>query len=268
MILFKRFILSIIGIIFISQFSFTQRINVYDRPLQSERSRNYDAIHYRVQFRFDESKKTFWGENTIKISPLKDDFTNCVLDAETFKVTSVKDINGNILHFQQPEHKLVVEFPKAYQFGDTIIFTVYYKSENVEADPTKYGMGKNYAIGLTFVDETSKNPQLIQALSFPDGARHWFPCYDHPNDKATQEMIVTVKDEYNALSNGKLLSLEENKKDKTKTFHWFQELPHPTYLSMLVAGWPGENNHWSKNQSKFCPVISLIAVRKSCVSAG
>lgn len=236
MIFLRRFVLFLIGIIVISQFFFAQKMDVYERPLQSERSRNYDAIHYRVQFRFDESQKTFWGENTIRISPLTDNFTNCILDAETFTVTAVEDINGKRLQFKQPEHKLVVEFPEAYQYGDTIIFTVSYKSENVKADPTKFGMRKNYAIGLTFVDETPNNPRLIQALSFPTGARHWFPCYDHPNDKATQEMIVTVRKDYKVLSNGKLLSVKENKSNKTKTFHWLQDLPHPTYLSTLIAG--------------------------------
>ena len=232
----KYFTLSIFGIFFMFQFSLAQKTDVYQRPLQSERSHYYDAIHYKIQLKFDELKRTFWGKNTIKISPLKDDFSNCVLDAETFTVTSVTDKNGNLLKFEQSDHKLFVEFLKTYQYGDTVVFTVSYKSENVKADPTKFGMGKNYAIGLTFVDKTSDNPQIIQALSFPTGARHWFPCYDHPNDKVTQEIIVTVRENYQAMSNGKLLSVKEDKNNKTKTFHWFQDLSHPTYLSTLIAG--------------------------------
>ena len=70
----------------------------------------------------------------------------------------------------------------------------------VKADPSKFGMSKNYALGLTFVEKTKNNPAVIQALSFPTGARHWYPCYDHPNDKTTQEVIATVPVSYTHLT--------------------------------------------------------------------
>ena len=44
----------------------------------------------------------------------------------------------------------------------------------------------------------------------PDKARQWIPCYDYPNDKATNEMIVTVDKKYKVLSNGKLAGVKEN----------------------------------------------------------
>lgn len=182
---------------------YAQKIDVYSRPLQSERSRDYDAIHYKVKLRFDEDRKVFWGENTITLSPFKDDFTRCVFDAETFTVTSVLDENGKSLEFEQPPHQLIVHLARSYQYADTLSFTVLYVAKNVTGDGEKFGMGRRYAIGLTFIEESPDHPRLIQALSFPIGARHWFPCYDHPNDKATQEMIITVRDEYKALSNGR-----------------------------------------------------------------
>lgn len=231
----KNLVFCIILLLFF-QSLYAEKIDVYKRPLQSERSRDYDVLHYKIKLRFNEDKKTFWGENTITLSPLKDNFSCCVLDAETFTVTAVKDINNRPMQFSQPPHKLVVLFPAPYGYGEKVTFTVEYVAKNVKADPVKFGMSKNYAIGLTFVDQSPANPRLIQALSFPTGARHWFPCYDHPNDKATQEIIATVKEKYKVLSNGKLISVSTEKVSNTKTYHWLQELPHPTYLSMLVAG--------------------------------
>ena len=229
------FLLSFVILMF-SSMCHAQKIDVYSRPLQSERSRDYDAIHYRIQLRFDEDAKTFWGENTITLSPLKDDFNRCILDAETFTVTSVQDDNGRRMEFEQPEHQLIVHFQKSYNFGDTLSFTVSYMAKGVTGDGAEFGMSSRYAIGLTFIEESSDHPRLIQALSFPIGARHWFPCYDHPNDKATQEMIVTVRDEYRALSNGELVGVMEDRETKTTTFHWLLDRPHPTYLSVLAAG--------------------------------
>ena len=215
---------------------FAQQVDVFSRPKQVERSREYDVIHYKIKLKFDENKKAFYGQNTITLSPFKDDFTTCVLDTETFTVTSVKDEESDPLEFRQTDHQLIVHLKKAYDFEEILSLTVFYLAENITIEKGKPGEKKHYPLGISFVDESPHNPRLIQALSFPTGARHWFPCYDHPNDKATQEVIVTVKNDYKALSNGKLISVTEDKENKTKTYHWHQKLPHPTYLSMLVAG--------------------------------
>ena len=36
-------------------------------------------------------------------------------------------------------------------------------------------------------------PKLVFSDSWPDNVHHWFPCFDYPNDKVTNELIVTVK---------------------------------------------------------------------------
>jgi aminopeptidase N len=46
-------------------------------------------------------------------------------------------------------------------------------------------------------------------------------------------MIITTKDENKVLSNGRLVNVTENKEAGTITYHWSQEKPHSTYLSML-----------------------------------
>ena len=96
-------------------------------------------------------------------------------------------------------------------------------------------MSASYDLGIDFKDETDENPQLINTLSFPEGARHWMPSYDHPNDRASHETLLTVRPEYKALSNGRLVSVTEEEND-LMTWHWHQELPHPTYLYVAVAG--------------------------------
>ncbi|MFC2169948.1 hypothetical protein ACFLRM_05230 [Acidobacteriota bacterium] len=212
-----------------SQVHFSQKVDVYNRPLQKERSREYDAIHYRVKIRIDEDRKAFWGENTITLSPLKDGFQMCSLDAETFIISSVESENSCPLDFQQTERKLKVYLPQSYNYGDSISFTVFYIAEDLEA-------AKGRAPGINFVDKSPCNPPLIIARSFAAGAHHWFPCYDFPNDKVTHEIIATVPYEYKALSNGKLVSITEDKEEGTKTFHWAQEQPNSTYLTTLVAG--------------------------------
>jgi aminopeptidase N len=215
---------------------FPQLIDVFNRPLRSERSRDFDVLHYKIKLNFDEDKKIFWGETTITLTPFKEEFKQLALDAETFTVNSVQDHDSKMLRFEQPANKLVIFLPRPHGIGDKLSIKIFYQAKNIKADPQKFGMSKGYALGLTFVEKSPANPRLIQALSFPTGARHWFPCYDHPNDKATQEIIATVREEYKVLSNGRLIKVLTNKMEKTKTYHWFQKQPHPTYLSTLIAG--------------------------------
>ena len=61
------------------------------------------------------------------------------------------------------------------------------------------------------------------------------PCYDHPNDRAANETLLTVRSDWKALSSGRLEGVTEHD-DGTATWHWVQEFPHPTYLYVAVAG--------------------------------
>ncbi|MFQ5628639.1 MAG: M1 family aminopeptidase [bacterium] len=232
-----RYVLPILICILTTNFNaFPQQIDVYSRPKQYEKVRDYDAVHYKIALRFDEEKERFWGENTITLAPLRDGFERCELDAEVLKVTAVKSAGGQSLKFEQTDSRVVVFLSRKYDYRDTLSFSVAYESGNPKLDNSKYGMGPGYDLGLDFKKATEDNPQLINTLSFPEGARHWFPCNDVPGDKATSELIVTVRNDYNALSNGRLLSVTGNETDGTKTFHWSQEQPHSTYLFVLAAG--------------------------------
>ena len=213
-----------------------QKIDVYSRPRQFEPSHNFDVLHYRINLRFEESTKSLFGETGITLRTLSDDFSSCELDAETFVVRSVRDKTGRNLEFRQNNGSLLVSFPRAFRYGDTLSFTVAYDGTNVDVNGEQFGVSKNYDLGLDFKEETPEHPRVINTLSFPRGARHWFPCYDHPADKATCEVIATVQSSYSVLSNGRLASVTENREQSTKTFHWIQELPHSTYLFVLVAG--------------------------------
>ena len=218
-----------------SQEALAQQEDIYSLPLQAERSRTYDALHYRVHLIFDEPTKSFRGTNTITLSPLQDDFRQADLDAETFIVDAVTDAEGGALAFEQEPHRLMVHFPEPYAYGDTARFTVAYHALQVDIDSEAYGVSPTYDLGIDFKDASEDHPQLINTLSFPRGARHWMPCYDHPNDRASHETLLTVRSGYKALSNGRLVSVREEDGGFV-TYHWLQELPHPTYLYVAVAG--------------------------------
>jgi aminopeptidase N len=73
-------------------------------------------------------------------------------------------------------------------------------------------------------------------MSFPEGARHWFPSNDVPADKATSDIFITVDEKQRAVSNGRLVEVKEDKAGNVRTFHWAREKPHSTYLFVIAAG--------------------------------
>jgi aminopeptidase N len=204
-------------------FSFSQEKDIYQRKKQSERSRDYDVIHYLLKFQFDEKNKTYWGETTITLFPLKDNFRNCILDASDFTVTSVLNSQKAALSFQKKEDKLTINLDKSYNYGEKIDFIIKYYEKNPKT-------------GLIFVDASPDHPAQINTYSWPEKAHYWFPCYDFPNDKATCEVIVTVQEDYKALSNGKLKKIDHDEKSNTKTYHYSQGFPISSYLITLTAG--------------------------------
>ena len=199
-----------------------QKVDVSQWPEQSERIRDYDAFHYRIHLKLDIKNKIFTGQTTVILTPLHDDFQRCVLDAEDFTVSSVKDNYGRTLQFEQTEKELIVNFPQPFRFGRKVAFTVVYQ-------------GQDPGDGLRFYAESKDNPALVASDSWPDGVHHWFPCNDYPNDKVTNEIIATVKKPFKVASNGLLESVTENPAEDTSTWHWVQNLPHSTYLIVLAA---------------------------------
>jgi aminopeptidase N len=214
----------------------SQQIDLSERPLRVERSHDFDIKHYRIELQLDDARKALTGVATITLAPLLEGLERCSLDAETFTVDSVSDGAGRRLRFSHQDGDLIIDLAEQPPFGKNFTLKVNYHGERIDVDSEAHGMSADYDLGLDFKEPTEDNPQLINTLSFPEGARHWFPCYDHPNDRATQEVIATVSQEYRVLSNGRLVSQSADPQAGTRTFHWSQELPHPTYLFVLVAG--------------------------------
>ncbi len=69
----------------------------------------------------------------------------------------------------------------------------------------------------------------------PDEARHWFPSFDFPSDKATTEQYITADKGETVIGNGDLVERKENP-DGTVTFHYSMPVLHSTYLVSFIIG--------------------------------
>ncbi|KFG03796.1 M1 family metallopeptidase [Streptomyces scabiei] len=68
----------------------------------------------------------------------------------------------------------------------------------------------------------------------PQGAMTWFPANNHPLDKSSYDITITVPEGRTAVSNGVLLG-KSTRKGKT-TFRWRQKEPMAAYLTTATIG--------------------------------
>lgn len=78
----------------------------------------------------------------------------------------------------------------------------------------------------------------IWVLSEPGGAAGFFPCNDHPSDKAAFTFDLTVAAPYLAIANGTLTGT--TKSAAGTTYSWSAPEPMATYLVTLAVGELGE----------------------------
>jgi aminopeptidase N len=218
----KTFVLSLIVAFFVSTGSGQHLLSL--RQNGEGPSRMYHPVHYLIDIKLDEVRATVAGVTTVTLTPYVDSLRDVVFDAEGMqfeKIWSGKDS----LAFTSDSNTVTVHLAKSASQKDTVGVSIRYSCKPKE--------------GMTFIKADSAYPsRRWQIWSQGESATNhfWFPCYDFPNEKSTSEVFVTVNAKFSALSNGKLIGVKENKKEGTKTFHWKESKPHPSYLVMVAAG--------------------------------
>ena len=88
-------------------------------------------------------------------------------------------------------------------------------------------------------DYRGKNPWLFSdvetmATNEPHVAPWWFPANDHPRDKATFDIAVSVPSGNEAISNGHLVGRDDD--GTWSTWRWRMDRPMAPYLAFFAAG--------------------------------
>jgi aminopeptidase N len=198
-------------------------------PLRTAGDRPINIEHIRLDLKVDLPKKTVEATATLKVRGLRP-LTSVTLDAVDFEVSRVGIGNGGkedkTAHFGHHDGKLVIDLEPAWPTGKEATLRIDYKVREPKA-------------GLHFFGPSEAEPEVpltvwSQGESITN--RYWIPCLDRPNQRQTTELVVTVPEGYEVLSNGSLVEQTKNAADKTTTFHWLQDKPHPSYLVTLVVG--------------------------------
>ncbi len=220
----------------------------------SEKKRYFKIHHTLLDLRFDWQKQYLHGIATLTLSPYQYPQHRVVLDAKGFDIHAIQLVGktpNQKLDFLYDSLRLQVILDKNYTKQDTFKLSIQYT-----AKPNDLPKGGSTAItddrGLYFINPQGKEknkPRQIWTQGETQASSCWFPTFDAPNVKTSQEMYITVDASMITLSNGKLLERRQNN-DGTRTDHWKQEKPHAPYLFMMAVG----NFSIVKDQWKGLPV--------------
>jgi aminopeptidase N len=194
-------------------------------PVRYMPTRQYDLQHLRLDLAFDWDARSVAGTATNTLVPLRPGVDTLVFDAAGLDVRKVR-VNGAERPFAlDPQAQtLTVKLDHGYGPQDRLEAAIDYS-----AHPQA---------GLYFVGPDAgypRKPRQIYSQGEADLNRFWFPSWDYPNDRATTEMVATVKRPLAVVSNGKLLEVTDGP-DGRRTYHWRMDVPHTTYLVSVAIG--------------------------------
>ncbi|MEP7212374.1 MAG: M1 family aminopeptidase [Acidobacteriota bacterium] len=191
------------------------------------RPQTYDVQHYLIRVRFDRPAKKVLGDTTVTLTPLKTPLSQVTLDSAGINYQSVALAgDGTSLKYKVTGDKIAVTLPKAYQPGETVAIQFKYSAV------TKKGV---YFVDPLIENGVETRSAQIWTQGEAEEARHWFPSFDFPSDKATTEQFITANIGETVIANGELLE-KSNNADGTVTFHYKMPIPHSTYLLSFVIG--------------------------------
>jgi len=214
-----------------------------DRELMREEGRphDFDVRKYIIDIEVDDDNETIEGTTTIETIITEDGTDEMVFDLEyEFDVGAVR-VNGSAATFDHSGGLLTVELSPSLDTGAPADVAIDYAGHPTE--------------GMYF------EPEAIFTSVEPSDSDHWYPCYDHPSDKAEDgcELFITVDSDYTVASVGLLDDITSPLPGK-RTYHWVGIYPIATYLiSVAISDYATFSDTWEQMPIDYFVYPSLLS---------
>lgn len=208
----KNNLRAVICLLFLTQTSYSQ--------LYTERLNSLDIVHYKIEVDLNDTNNTIHAITTLDII-VKQALDSIKLDLfsinNTGKGMQVKTItkNGTPVLFTHRNNQL--SFPNTAPLNTLVQYIIHYKG--IPSD------------GL-IIEKNKYKDRTFFADNWPNRAHNWFPCVDHPSDKATVEFIVTAPNHYQVIATGVLLE-KSNIDDQNVLYHFKSDIPLSTKVMVI-----------------------------------
>jgi aminopeptidase N len=180
----------------------------------------YDVRHYDIGVEWFPDSEQLTGRTTLTaVADQRLSRFNLDLHLRAQEVS----VNGAPATFEQAGRELVVTPSSPLPARSRMLVDVTYAGAPAEAD---------LSAGESAWHLTSDGAVVAGE---PEAASAWFPSNDHPRDKATFDIAVTVPDGMDVVSNGRRIALVEAAQGGV-TSSWRVTDPMATYLAYVAVG--------------------------------
>ena len=208
-------------------------------------TKEFDLIHTKLEIKPDWENQWIFATATLTVQPHFYNQDKIDLDAKGLAIESIKLLAGSSknttdkpLRWDYDGKWLTVLLDREYTKEEKITLAIRYIAKPNEAIWTNSVLSNIEEEGFYFINPENKTkgkPRQIWTQGETSNNSMWFPTFDAPNFRGTQEVYITVEDSLQTLSNGRLVSSQKNE-DGTRTDYWKMEKPHAPYLTMVAIG--------------------------------
>jgi aminopeptidase N len=181
----------------------------------------YDVKDYDLKLSWDPTTGVLSGDVTIEAKTTQA-LSRFNLDLRGFDISRVT-VNKKPAAFTRDGQELIITPAKPVAAREDLKINVRYE-----------GVPETVIDPDGAVDGWIPTADGAIALSEPQGSPSWFPVSDHPTDKATMTLAMTVPSSLTVLSNG--LPEDPKKRGKDTTYVWRESRPMATYLATIAIG--------------------------------
>jgi aminopeptidase N len=178
-----------------------------------------DVLHYDVHDSYDFGKGRLSGWTRLRVEATQQ-LRSFNLDL-LLPVDKV-EVNGVRAAFERPSsHELQITPAAALGAGSVFSVVVHYRGK---PGPISYLGERNWLA----------NRDEVITMNEPHMAPWWFPANDHPLDKASFDIHITVPEDRKVVANGELV--KRKVRGAKATTHWRAVEPMAPYLAFFAAG--------------------------------
>jgi aminopeptidase N len=183
----------------------------------------YDVGHYDIKIRYTPGEDKIEGVTTITLTP------NIHLSRFNLDfVLAVSDVTvdgSKAMFAKEGHHELVITPAASLPAGRPVDVVVKYADVPGKVRVTNVQLGGWWP-----------TRDGVIAAGAPESAWWWFPNNDHPSDKATHAVTVTVPDNLVAISNGVQVMPPMAAETGFKTWSWVSMKPQQSNVTLLAIG--------------------------------
>jgi aminopeptidase N len=181
----------------------------------------YDVASYELKVKYDPATDRLTGTATITATTVQA-LTRFHLDLHGMTVDKVT-VDGADAAVTRERDELIIAPAAALPSGKKFVTVVQYGG--IPEPITQPALGSTGFL---------KTADGAFVMGEPESATTWFPVNDHPRDKATYVIELTVPQRLAAVSNGVLAG--KSTKDGWTSWRWQVTSPMASYLAMLAIG--------------------------------